>query len=56
MSLTHDIAPDVDEKDVMPPQHEESKDILRQEADRAEEFEHQLSTWQSVKAYRAVGG
>lgn len=30
-------------------------DILREEADRAEDFEHEMGTWEAFKIYRWVG-
>jgi hypothetical protein len=33
---------------------DDKRDFLREEADRAEDFEHNLSTWASVKMYRVA--
>ena len=56
-----EILPAVDEKNIAGFQHAEDvhdsvkeKDLVRQAADRAEIYEHQLTTWQAFKTYKAV--
>jgi hypothetical protein len=63
--LNQDISPvhvELDEKvsdqyiETAYPDHilDPKNETLRAEADRAEEFEHNLTTWQAVKMYRAA--
>lgn len=56
-----DIVPTVDEKNIADLHHlddvgrtVDDKNLLREEADRAEVYEHNLSTWQAFKSYKAV--